>query len=288
MDKKEKEKKEKDKKEKMNKKGKMNKKEKISVSGVPETMLQTMYARAKESEKKHPYIYDQKAMEIVSRLDYDFSNADKDAMMSSGVIARTILLDGMVEEFLDSHPETVVVNIACGMDTRCYRLEGKYKYWYNIDLPETIEIRKRFFEEKGPVFQLAKSAMDASYAEEICYHKETVLVVIEGLTMYLKEEDVKQIFRIIHEKFDKAVVFVETMTPFVAVHVKEKSIQGSRAKFTWGVKNGRELQKLIPEFTNQRDVSLTEGMKVFCPVYKVLGKIPFIRNLSNKIVVMDF
>ena len=97
----------------------------------------------------------------------------------------------------------------------------------------------------------------------------------------------KQIFHIVYEKFEKATVFVETMSPFVSAHVKEKSIQGSQAKFTWGVKNGKELQKLIPEFTNQKDVSLTEGMKVFSPAYKVLGKIPFIRNLSNKILVME-
>ncbi len=236
--------------------GRMDKKEKISVSGVPETMLQTMYARAKESERENPYIYDKKAMEFVSRLDYDFSNAEKDTVMSSGVIARTILLDGMVEEFLNSHPET-------------------------------IQIRRRFLEENGPVFQLAKSAMDASYTEEICYHGEPVLVVVEGLTMYLQETDVKQIFHIIHKKFDKATVFVETMSPFVAAHVKEKSIQGSQAKFTWGVKNGKELEKLIPEFISRRDVGLTEGMKVIYPAYKVLGKIPFIRNLSNKILVME-
>lgn len=265
----------------------MDKKEKISVSGVPETMLQTMYARTKESGKEHPHIYDKKAVEIVSRLDYDFSNADKDTMMSSGVIARTILLDSMIENFLDSHPGTIVVNIASGMDTRCYRMEGKYKYWYNIDLPETIDIRKRFFEENGPVFQIAKSAMDASYAEEICCHGEPVLIVIEGLTMYLQEKDVKQLFRIIYEKFETATIFVETMSPFVAAHVKEKSIQGSLAKFTWGVKNGRELQKLIPGYVNRKDVSLTEGMKVFWPAYKVLGKISFVRNLSNKIIVME-
>lgn len=67
--------------------------------------------------------------------------------MASGVIARTIVLDKMVGEYLDTHSDTVVVNIGCGMDTRCYRMQGKYKHWYNIDLPETIEIRKRFLTE---------------------------------------------------------------------------------------------------------------------------------------------
>lgn len=35
----------------------------------------------------------QKAVEIVKKLDYDFSLADKDTAMSSGVIARTIVLN---------------------------------------------------------------------------------------------------------------------------------------------------------------------------------------------------
>ena len=106
--------------------------EKISLSGVPETMLQTIYARAKET-KNRGAIRDEKAVELIDRLDYDFSLADKDAAMSSGVIARTIVLDKMTKEFLKKHPETTVVNIACGLDTRCYRMGG-FAHWYNLDL----------------------------------------------------------------------------------------------------------------------------------------------------------
>ena len=52
-------------------------KEKIRLSGVPETMLQTVYARAKESRGRGA-IHDAKAEEIIEKLDYDFSLADKD------------------------------------------------------------------------------------------------------------------------------------------------------------------------------------------------------------------
>ena len=38
------------------------------------------------------------------------------------------------------NPGAVVVNIACGLDTRCYRMEG-YAHWYNLDLPETMAVR---------------------------------------------------------------------------------------------------------------------------------------------------
>ena len=78
-------------------------KEKIKLSGVPETMLQTVYARAKESSGRGA-IQDAKAEKIVERLDYDFSLADKDTAMRSGVIARTIVLDQLTKAWLGAHP----------------------------------------------------------------------------------------------------------------------------------------------------------------------------------------
>lgn len=262
-------------------------KEKVNVTGVPETMIQTLYARAKESMKPNAKIKDDMAAEIVSQLDYDFSNADKDSAMSSGVIARTIVLDEMVGKYLAKHPKTVVVNIACGMDTRCYRMKGKYLRWYNVDLPETMEVRERFLTEDGPIYQIAKSAMDASYIDDITYEGEDVLVVIEGLSMYLKEADIRQILAIIDQAFPKAMVLIEVMSPFVVKHVKEKSIEGSNAKFTWGIKNGKLLEQMVPSFTYKKEVSLVEGMKKLMPIYHVIGKIPAVRNISNRIVVME-
>ena len=262
-------------------------KEKVNVTGVPETMIQTLYARAKESMKSNAKIKDDMAAEIVSQLDYDFSNADKDSAMSSGVIARTIVLDEMVGKYLTKHPKTVVVNIACGMDTRCYRMKGKYLRWYNVDLPETMEVRERFLTEDGPIYQIAKSAMDASYIDDITYEGEDVLVVIEGLSMYLKEADIRQILAIIDQAFPKAMVLIEVMSPFVVKHVKEKSIEGSNAQFTWGIKNGKLLEQMVPSFAYKKEVSLVEGMKKLMPIYHVIGKIPAVRNISNRIVVME-
>ena len=133
-------------------------KEKIRLSGVPETMLQTVYARAKESRGRGA-IHDAKAEEIIEKLDYDFSLADKDTAMHSGVIARTIVLDRLTKAWLSAHPGAVVVNIACGLDTRCYRMKG-FCHWYNLDLPETMAVREKLLPESGTISQIAMSAME--------------------------------------------------------------------------------------------------------------------------------
>ena len=259
-------------------------KEKIKLSGVPETMLQTIYARAKESRGRG-IIHDAKAEEIIEKLDYDFSLADKDSAMHSGVIARTIVLDKLTKSWLAKHPGVVVVNIACGLDTRCYRMSG-HSHWYNLDLPETMTVREKLLPESGSISQIAMSAMD-DWGGEIKEQNTPVLIIIEGLTMYLTETDVQQIFTVISNRFSKATVFVETMNPMIVKRFKEKSIDASNAKFTWGVKNGEALAELLPDFRFVEEHSLCEGMAVFAPVYKVLDKLSIVRNISNKLIVLE-
>lgn len=255
--------------------------EKVTLSGVPETMLQTIYARAKES-KGLGAIHDKKAEEIISKLNYDFSLADKDAPMHSGVIARTIVLDKLVSEYLANNPGAIVVNIACGLDTRCYRMTG-FKHWYNLDLPETIAVREKLLPESGNITQIAMSAMD-DWGKMVEESRTPVIIIIEGLTMYLSEADVQQIFAVIANRFDDATVLVEIMNPMIVKRFKEKSIEGSNAKFTWGIKDGKALAALMPNFRFVEEHSLTEGMAQFVPIYKVLDRIPAIRNISNKII----
>ena len=259
-------------------------KEKIKLSGVPETMLQTVYARAKESSGRGA-IHDAKAEELIEKLDYDFFLADKDTAMRSGVIARTIVLDKLTKSWLAKHPGAVVINIACGLDTRCYRMSG-YAHWYNLDLPETMAVREKLLPESGSISQIAMSAMD-DWGGEIGEQNVPVLIVIEGLTMYLTTKDVQRIFAVISSRFKKATVFAETMNPMIVRHFKEKSIEGSHAKFIWGVKNGSALAALLPDFQFMEEHSLTEGMAVFTPIYKLLDRLPAVRNISNKIIVLE-
>lgn len=75
--------------------------------------------------------------------------------------------------------------------------------------------------------------------------------------------------------------------PTIVRHFKEKSIDASNAKFNWGIKNGKTLAELLPDFRFVEEHSLTEGMAAFAPVYKLLDRLPAVRNISNKIIVLE-
>ena len=161
-----------------------------------------------------------------------------------------------------------------------------YAHWYNLDLPETIAVREKLLPESGSVSQIAMSAM-ADFGGEIAERDVPALIIIEGLTMYLSEADVRRIFAVIDKRFETATVLAEIMNPTVVKHFKEKSIEGSHAKFSWGIKNGAALAALLPGFRFVEEHSLAEGMAAFVPIYKVLEKIPAVRNISNKIIVLE-
>lgn len=61
----------------------MDEKIKPILKSSAETMLQSFYARAKYSKSKNHKFYDAKAIELIDKIDYDFSDAEKDATMGN-------------------------------------------------------------------------------------------------------------------------------------------------------------------------------------------------------------
>ena len=178
------------------------------------------------------------------------------------------------------------MNIASGMDTRYNRLDNGIIKWYNVDLENSARFRLNYIKDSNRVKTLAYSAMDPSWVSEIDA-TDDVLFIIEGLSMYLTEEDNKRILDIIDENFKSCTVFTEIMPPVSVKNVKEKSVEEMDAKFIWGVQEGHELLKLNSNFKWIRDVNLFDGMNVYKPFTKIFTWIPFIRNRMDYIAVLE-
>ena len=258
----------------------------MNLEGVEKTMLLTLFAKAKHSQEKNHKFYDSKAIEVISKVDYDFSKAEKDTQMQFGTISRTIVLDKMVSDYMNAHPECTVVNIASGMDTRFNRLDNGRINWYNVDLENSASYRLKYIEDTERVKTLAYSAMDPNWADEIIIRND-VLFIVEGLTMYLNQRDVEDILNIIDANFDKCTVFMEIMPPASVKKTKEVSIEDTDTKFTWGVDKGHELTKFNGNFKWIRDVNLFDGSNVYKPITRLFTWIPPIRNRMDYIAVLE-
>lgn len=265
----------------------MSEKIKPALNGAAETMLQSFYARAMYSKDPKHKFHDAKAEEIVAKLDYDFSNAQNDAAMSGGVVARTVVFDELVSDFIAKNPDCTVVNIACGLDTRFYRLDNGRITWYNLDLPETIEVRDSLYHESGRVSTVACSAYDPAWAQMI-EKRGKMLFVIEGLSMYLTAEQVRDMLAIIRDNFDNATVMMECLCPkFVKKESLERSIQATGAKFKWGANSFDDLGEAGRGFRRVKDDNILRGMWTLSPAYKLVTWIPTMKTFAQKILVFE-
>ena len=188
------------------------------LSGIPETMLIPLWAKAAETRHPRPIIRDPKAVEMVSRIDYDFARFEKSRLTQVGVSIRTLVLDLAAGRFLSRHPGAVVVNLGAGLDTRQDRLarEGfRACRWYDLDVPQAVDLRLMFFgEDQGRRF-IAKSMFDFSWMDQIREEDNPVLIVAEGLLMYFPKEELQPLFKRLQERFPGAEMLLETLAPFL-------------------------------------------------------------------------
>lgn len=257
------------------------------LNGAAETMLQSFYARAMYSKNPKHKFKDAKAEEIVDKIDYDFSKASKDGTMSSGVIARTVVFDELISDFIARNPDCTVVNIACGLDTRFYRMDNGRLTWYNLDLPETIEVRDSLYNEHGRVSTVGCSCFDPSWPDKITVRGK-MLFIIEGLTMYLTEKQVEQMLSIIRDRFENAYVLMECLCPkFVNKEGVEKSIQSTGAVFTWGANSFEDMAPIAKGFRKVKNDNILRGMWEVSPAYKLVTWLPFMKKIAQKIIVFE-
>lgn len=216
---------------------------KIKLKGIPQTLLISLRARYLESKHANGIINDPKTIEIMDTIDHDFSGRKEVSLGSQiGVAIRTKILDEQTSLFIEKNPDAVVVNLGCGLDTRFQRLDNGLVYWFDLDVPETIKIRKLFFNETERYHFISKSILDFSWMQLIPLGKPT-LFIAEGLLMYFKEEEVKLVLKHLNLNFSKSEVLLEAMSPFIAKNSKKHTdVKKYNVTFKWGIKSGKQIE----------------------------------------------
>jgi O-methyltransferase involved in polyketide biosynthesis len=219
-----------------------------NLSGVAETLLMTLYIRAKESQRPDALIKDEKAVELVMRMSYDFDRIRQIKMDEEDkvtVILRNLEFDRYVRDFLAHHPEAVVVHIGCGLDSRFERVDNGQVEWYDLDLPDVIELRRKFLGDEGKRYHLLScSAFDSAWLDTVSAHRQRpFLFLAEGVFMYFEEAQVKSLVLTLRAHFPGAELVFDAFSPFL---VRANNLRLSIAKFGvryhWGLKRGQEIE----------------------------------------------
>ncbi|MEV0831447.1 class I SAM-dependent methyltransferase [Nonomuraea rubra] len=262
--------------------------EKADFTGVEQTMLATLYLRAWESRSKDSILRDHVAAELVDRLDYDFSKL----MPHGGAGNRFMLalrakqLDEWATDFLGRHPDAVVLHLGCGLDSRAFRLDLPAGVrWFDVDLPAVIDLRRKLYPEPDWYRTIGTSVTAPAWLEAIPAGRP-VLVIAEGLLMYLTEDDNKLLLQQIADRFPTGELLLDGFAPWVIRMTQRMAKTLARRgypSYSTAIRSGREIEKWSPRFRYLEGIPLVSlyakiPLPVYRLTYRLMNAIPATRN----------
>jgi O-methyltransferase involved in polyketide biosynthesis len=227
---------------------------KLTKEQEGETFLPTLYGKALDYRAENPILGDKYADEVVRRIDLDFARKFKSIAQGGAVTLplRARILDDWVREFIDSHPASTVLNLGCGLDSRVFRMDPPATVrWYDLDLPDVINLRRRLYPERHDYKMITSSVTDLHWLDEIPGNRP-VVVVAEGLMMYLPEKDGVALLNRITEQFPRGRIVFDAYSTFtvrmlnLASRFAKGTAAGSRVHLPWGIDDPHRLENLVP------------------------------------------
>ena len=221
---------------------------KIQLGSVQKTLLLPLWGRAIETQKQKPLLIDNKAVSVINSIPYDFTVISKNInkFIQFGWIARSLYFDEEIRAFTELYPEATIVNIGCGLDTTFDRVDNGKIQWIDLDLPDTIDLRKKYIPESDRRHFISKSVFDSSWYDSI-ENKSNVMFLIAGVLHYFNEFDVKRLFNDFHT-FLPGVEIVFDYASKLGMKISNKRVlekggMDKSAYIIWGIDNVLEIEK---------------------------------------------
>lgn len=178
------------------------------LAGVSETMLWTLYNRATEAQRPDGILTDPECVGIYQAIDYDFL---RHFGIPTGVLAaRAAAMDRVLRQWLVHHPDGCVVSLGEGLETQAQRVDNGTMRWLSVDLPDAIRLRERFLKPTDRFRHIATGALDPAWMDAVDSSRG-VFIVAQGLLMYLRPDEVRQLFCSIAERFPGAAMMFDAV-----------------------------------------------------------------------------
>jgi O-methyltransferase involved in polyketide biosynthesis len=249
---------------------------KIQLKNEMETLIIPLYGKAKMSKRgvfKDPY-----AEAAIGKLEYDYSRLNIQTKTQVMLAMRAVIIDEFSKGFIEEYPDCLVLHIGCGLDARFMRLGLHVGMWYDLDYPAVINIKKQLYGETNSYKYIASSATDHSWLDVIGTVEKEVLVIAEGLFMYLSEHEIKALFCALKSKFGSYTMIFDAYSKLTAKSsTYHPSLNKTGATIKWGVDDPREIEGYTQGAKHLKTLYLTDKNVIemlpgyYRPIFKLAG-----------------
>jgi O-methyltransferase involved in polyketide biosynthesis len=210
---------------------------------VQRTLFFPLLARARETARKRPLLRDPRAVELVHAIDFDAATYSQ-SFFSFIVVIRTMIFDWWVRQFLAGHPAGTVVELGTGLNTRFERTDNGSVHWVDLDLPDTIALRRRYFADTERRRMIAASLLDEEWLAEVAALPGPYFFVSDGVLVYLREDEVAGVLARIAARFPGALLAFDTYPQAALDNEHRMAAKRGIARWQWACDDPRSLERL--------------------------------------------
>ena len=221
----------------------------VELGQVQETLFIPLAGRAKETGRRRPILRDPKAVEILESVAFDRAKYSRTGGWTT--VIRTACFDLWVRQFLAEHPDGTVVELGTGLNTRFERVDNGTVHWIDLDLPDTIALRRRFFADTDRRRMVAGSLTDdpADDAADgwLAVTRELpgpYFFVFDGVLAYLTETDVTRTLAGLAEQFPGALIAIDSYSQQMMAREHKLAARRGIARWQWACDDPRSLERL--------------------------------------------
>lgn len=234
------------------------------MNNVSKTLYIPLYGKALVSSRGI-LLRDEKAREIWAAEGFPLKGKAASKWLAYYMGMRSAVFDRWLEENLREMSDALVLHPGCGLDSRCCRVTARGRGWYDVDFPQVIEERKKYFPETENYRMLPGDVRDGEWLQSIPRGGDA-LVVMEGLSMYLTGEERRQLLQRISGHFDRVKILVDAYSVFAA--------KASRYKNPVNEVGVTELYGMDDPMELTRETGLTFAGELEITPEELIGQLP--------------
>jgi methyltransferase (TIGR00027 family) len=220
------------------------------VSHVSDTALWVATYRAMESERPDALFRDPFARRLAGEKGESIVRSMPNGRaIAWPMIVRTKVFDEIIIRLILEERVDAVLNLAAGLDTRAYRLPlPSHLRWFDVDFPEMMTYRATGLTDATPACAYEAVGLDLSDVpgrarlfDRVNAESKRVLVVSEGLLIYLASEAVASLAKDLAARSNFAYWLFDIANPFLLKMMNRwwgRRLSRGSARFQFGPAEG--------------------------------------------------
>ncbi len=252
------------------------------MNNVNKTLYIPLYGKAYVS-KKGIILDDKKAEEIWTAEGFSLKGKSRSKWLAYYMGIRSAVFDEWVKQQMAQASDSVIIHIGCGMDSRVLRVGAMKNKWYDVDFPEVIEERIRYYQESACYQMLAGDVRDSKWLKSIPETKSAI-VVMEGVSMYLTHDELHKLTENLCSHFEKISLLTDCYTDLAAKMSKYKNpINDVGVTEVYGMDDPMLLQNREFTFIKEHTMTPQKYIDELTGVEKIVFKKLYAGSFSGKL-----